>query len=274
MGRMWDEIVERMVARAMPPDLDPEQERIAAEAAENGIRHTLRVAVLLGILLVVAIGAALYRYGYSPDQSNNHRPADLSKVAGQLGAKNTASSEVEVPVAPVSPVSADQHADQTTPPPQPEVPGSASRLGGEDTHIRQGNEALQKENEALQRKLNAMTQSQQSLQAKVTAMEGQLANLAKQPQAATDQATPEVASPSPAAASRAARDKGRVTPKSRSGYTCGDGRNVQDPAHCRGVRAAPEAPAAKAGTYECGNGRTARDPAECKAAGNMRGPYS
>ncbi len=41
-----------MVEYAIPPDIEnPEQERIAEEAAENAIRHTLSVAGIGGVIV-------------------------------------------------------------------------------------------------------------------------------------------------------------------------------------------------------------------------------
>jgi hypothetical protein len=54
-------LLDRLVARAMPPNLpDPEQEHVAAEAAENAIRQVGRMAAVAGVVLLALSGALLY----------------------------------------------------------------------------------------------------------------------------------------------------------------------------------------------------------------------
>jgi hypothetical protein len=85
---MWEGILDRMVARAMPPNLtDPDHERIAAEAAENAIRQTAWLAGIAGILLLVLAGTMLYRY--LPVQQISQARSESSKVVSELAAEES-----------------------------------------------------------------------------------------------------------------------------------------------------------------------------------------
>jgi uncharacterized protein HemX len=64
----------------MPPYItDSEQERIAAETAENAIRQTARFAGILGVVLLAVAGGMLYRS--LPGQQGSQGRPDASKVA-------------------------------------------------------------------------------------------------------------------------------------------------------------------------------------------------
>jgi hypothetical protein len=54
-------LMERLVARAMPPNLmDPDQERVAEAAAESAIRQVGKIAAIAGVVLLVLFGVLLY----------------------------------------------------------------------------------------------------------------------------------------------------------------------------------------------------------------------
>ncbi len=89
VGSMFERIVNRMVDRAMPPYFeDFDQERIAVEAAENGIRQTARVAGIIGGILVVGIAALLYLYFPHPQISQG--PAEATRAAPPARAEENA----------------------------------------------------------------------------------------------------------------------------------------------------------------------------------------
>ncbi len=86
---MFERIVDRMVDRAMPPYFENvDQERIAAEAAENGIRQTARVAGIIGVLLFGVIAALLYLY--FPRQQISQGPSEATRAAPQARAEENA----------------------------------------------------------------------------------------------------------------------------------------------------------------------------------------
>ena len=65
-------IMDRMVERAIPPDVeDPDQERIAEEAAENAIRHVVTIACIAGLVVFAALAALLY--GFPAESANRSR---------------------------------------------------------------------------------------------------------------------------------------------------------------------------------------------------------
>ncbi len=83
---IFDRVLDRMIERAMPPYFeDSDQERIAAEAAENGIRQTVRVAGIAGVILFVVIAAMLYMY--FPPQRISQGPREATRAAPQPGAE-------------------------------------------------------------------------------------------------------------------------------------------------------------------------------------------
>ncbi len=59
---MWNGIMARLVARAIPPGItDPDQERVAGEAAENGILSVLRFSVCIVAILLTALAGLFYQ---------------------------------------------------------------------------------------------------------------------------------------------------------------------------------------------------------------------
>ncbi|HSB81126.1 MAG TPA: hypothetical protein VLM91_20285, partial [Candidatus Methylomirabilis sp.] len=77
-----------MVARALPPNVtDPNQERIAAETAENAIRQTAWVAGIVGVLVLTLAGTVLYRY--LPMQQNSQGRSEPLKPASEVVAEES-----------------------------------------------------------------------------------------------------------------------------------------------------------------------------------------
>jgi hypothetical protein len=221
---MLEGMLARMVARAMPPHItDSDQERIAAEAAENAIRQTAWFAGILGVILLALAGGMLYRS--LPGQQSSQGPSEPSKAAIERGA--------------------------------------------EESNLRQ-------ENEDLQKKLDDVTKE---FQGKMTALEGQVADLtaklhAAQNLAASEQRQAEAAKEKPESLRQMAGSSGmRVSARPPGAYQCGNGRTARDPARCQNT-ASPAASAVRAappGVYQCGDGRTARDPAGCKSSASPAG---
>lgn len=79
-----------MVERAIPPDIDsPAQERIAVEAAENGIRQTATLFGVAGAIVFAVLVALLYRP--SPPAPIRQAPAtEVLAAAGRLDAEEMA----------------------------------------------------------------------------------------------------------------------------------------------------------------------------------------
>jgi hypothetical protein len=57
---MFNRLVCRMAERAVPPGNDPEQERLAAQAAENAIRETAWISAIVGVVLLLGTAVSLY----------------------------------------------------------------------------------------------------------------------------------------------------------------------------------------------------------------------
>src|SRR5574341_404210 len=214
---MWEGMMARMVARAMPPHItDSDQERMAAEVAENAIRQTAWVAGIAGVLLVALAGTMLYRY--LPLQLSSPGRSERSKAASEPAL--------------------------------------------DESRLRQANEDLQK-------KLDDVTKE---FQGKVSALEGQVADLTTKLHAAQNltvggQRKAEATREAPESLRHVAGSSGmRVATRSPGVYQCGDGRTARDPAGCQNTASptASEVRAVPPGVYQCGDGRTARDPAECK----------
>jgi len=222
---MWEEMLARRVARALPPHIaDSDQEMIAAEAAENAIRQTLSLAGIAGVVLLVLAGTMLYIY--LPFQQNSQGRSEPPKAARELAVDEA---------------------------------------------------KLHQANEDLQQKLDDVTKE---LQGKVSALEGQVADLTTKLRAAESSAAKEERQPKAAMETpeslRPVTGFGRtgVATRPPSAYLCGDGRSVRDPTECRRTAspAASEVRPAPPSVYQCGDGRTARNPAECKATASPLEP--
>ena len=138
-----------------------------------------------------------------------------------------------------------------------EATRAAPQPGAEhDANLRQPSEKLQK-------KLDGVTKERDTLQGKLAALEGQVAELNSKLQAAKALAAPKV-TPQPAKQATGPA-RAPVLASHPGTYQCGDGRTVRNPAACKPANASapgvlPSAPS----TYQCGDGRTVRNPAECK----------
>jgi hypothetical protein len=86
-----------MVARAMPQTFDePELERVAEEAAENGIRQTARIASIAGVtllFLLALMAAVLFRY--FPGQHLNETPPKVTEVDRRVSAEDAELRQAE-----------------------------------------------------------------------------------------------------------------------------------------------------------------------------------
>ncbi len=127
------------------------------------------------------------------------------------------------------------------------------------------NAKLRQPTEDLQTKLDDVTKERDTLQGKLIASEGQVAELNRKLQAAQALAAPKNTSQLAKQTTRPARAP--VVASRPSAYQCGDGRTVQNPAACLPANtSAPEAPPNRLRAYQCGDGRTVQNPAECKPA--------
>jgi BMFP domain-containing protein YqiC len=124
---------------------------------------------------------------------------------------------------------------------------------------------LHQPSEDMLGKLDGVTKERDTLQGKLTVLEGQVAELTSKLQAAKALAAPKV---TPQPAKQATGPARAPVLASRPGtYQCGDGRTVRNPAACKPANAsAPGVLPSPPGTYQCGDGRTVRNPAECKPA--------
>jgi TolA-binding protein len=204
-------IVDRMVDRAMPRFIkEPEQERIAEEAAENGIRQTARIASIAGVILLAVIAAILFKY--IPGQHINEAPLTVTEVERNVG---TADAEL-------------RQAEQDS-----------------------------------ERRLEDVTKERDALQGKVSDLEGQVAELNRQLQAARDSAAVQDALQPPRQEAKHTRT--REITRHPGTYRCGDGRTVQNPAGCKAANElALQGIASPPDVYRCGDGRSVRNPLECK----------
>lgn len=214
MGNKLGRFLDWMVERAVPPFIeDRDQQRIAEEAAENGIRQTARVAALSGGILFALIAGILYMY--LPSRQITPAPSEATRAAPQPG-------------------------------------------GEHDAKLRQSAEDLQEQ-------LDEVTKERDTLQGKVTALEGQVAEVNKKLQAAKSLARPKN-TPTPAKQATGPT-RAPVLASRPSTYQCGDGRTVRNPAACRPANAsAPGVVLGSPSAYRCGDGRSVRNPAECKPA--------
>jgi polyhydroxyalkanoate synthesis regulator phasin len=292
---MLERILDWMVERAMPPFIeDPAQERVAQEAAENGIRQTARVAGLVGgILLVMA--AMLYLY--LPHQQINQALSEATSAAPQPGSEmdaklrlsieelqkqlNDVTRERDTLQGKVTDAENDASLRQPSEDLQKQLDdvtkerdtlqGKLTASEGQVADLNSqlqaakalGAPKLRQSVQELHKKLDAVTRERDTLQGRVAALEGQVAGLdsklpaAKGVASPTDTRQPTRPATGPASAS---------IPGSRpSAYQCGDGRTVRNPAACK----PPYAPASedllsRPSAYQCGDGRTVRNPAACK----------
>jgi polyhydroxyalkanoate synthesis regulator phasin len=242
-------IMDRMVERAIPPDVDdPDQQRIAEEAAENAIRHVVTISGIAGVLVVAALAALLY--GFLPSRQVVHGPSQPSEVAARV--------ETE-----------DAKLRQAT----EEWEGKLQQVVTE-------RDALQGKVADLERKLGDLSKPQPAaaiagavaqdpaernrLQGKVRDLERQVADLTQKLQATRPAAVADrnARIPKPARSSNPP-----VSAEPRLAYRCVDGQTVRDPATCKAtVPALPEVVQSVPDTYHCGDGRSVQNPSDCGAA--------
>jgi len=258
---IFDWILDRMVERAMPPYIDDlTQERIAEEAAENGIRQTARLTGIIGVILFMVIAMMLYMY--FPSQQISQGPREATRTGPQPGAENGPNlhQPSEDMLRKLDGVTKERDTLQ----------GKLTVLEGQVAELNSklqaatavGASKLRQPSEELQKKLDGVTKERDSLQGKVADLEGKVAELVRQLQTAkvlaarkdTQQPAKQATGP----------PKTPVLANRPSAYQCGDGRTVRNPAQCKSANASapgllPPAPSA----YQCGDGRTVRNPAEC-----------
>jgi BMFP domain-containing protein YqiC len=265
---MFERIVDWMVKRAMPPFIEnPDEERIAEEAAENGIRHTARIAGISGGILVV-IAAMLYMY--LPSQQSSQGPLGATRAAPEPGAEHDAnlrwpSEDLQKKLDGVT-----RERDTL----QGKLTASEGQVAELNSKLQAANASaaskLRQPSEELQKKLDGVTRERDTLQGKLTVLEGHVAELNSKLQAAKELAAPkDTRQPTRPATGPSG---GPVLSSRPSAYQCGDGRTVRNPAACKpGNASTPGVLLSPPSTYQCGDGRTVRNPAACKP-GNLSAP--
>ena len=246
---MFGRIMDRMVERAIPPDVeDQAQERVAAEAAENAIRHVVAIAGITGVF-VVAVLAALF-YTFLPSWQVGPATSQPSGIAARVAVEVAKLRET--------------------------VEESERKL----QHVVTERDALQGKVAELERRLGELTKpqpqaagaapaaqdpaEQNRLQGKVGELERQVADLTQQLQATRAAAVADRSARTP----KPAKPSGTpVSAEPRLAYRCGDGRTVRDPATCKATgTASPAVSPTVPDTYYCGDGRRVPNPADCRPA--------
>jgi polyhydroxyalkanoate synthesis regulator phasin len=260
---MLERIVDWMVKRAMPPFIEhPDQERIAEEAAENGIRQTARFAGIAGGILVV-MAAMLYMY--LPSQQSSLGPSEVTRATPGQGAEHDAN--LRQPIEDLQKELDGVTKERDT------LQGKLTVLEGQVAELNSrlqtadalATSKLRQPSEELQKKLDGVTKERDTLQGKLTVLEGQVAELTSKLQTANALAAPKDAPRRTKQATSATRTP--VLASRPSTYQCGDGRTVRNPAACKPANAsAPGVHLSPPSTYQCGDGRTVRNPTECEPA--------
>jgi hypothetical protein len=231
-----------MVARSIPPfSADDENRRLAEEAAENGIRLTLRLVGIACAILIVASAVMFFRF--SPGLPDISR---LSEVVG----------------VPRQPVTAEA--------PQGKEAMLRQALEDADKIRDDANKDSQKQFEETrqdsEKKLDEMTKERDALQAKVSGLQQRVTELTTKLQAQADRELPALRQASQPSA-RSAAPAGAVVlaiPHPNT-YVCGDGRILRNPTGCKPAHEPAPVDVATPGTsFQCGDGRIVRDPFLCK----------
>ncbi len=219
-----------MVERAVPPFIeDRAQQRIAEEAAENGIRKTARVAALAGGILFALIAGILYMY--LPSRQITPAPSEATRAVPQPGAEKDA--KLRHPVEDLEKTLDEVTQERDT------LQGKVKDLNGQVAEVKSELQAtkalaaskLHQPSEDDQRKLDNVTKERDTLQGKLAVLEGQVAELNRKLKAAQALTAPKNAPQLAKQATRPARPP--VVASRPSTYHCGDGRTVRNPAACK-----------------------------------------
>jgi hypothetical protein len=238
---VFSTIVERMVERAMPGVLgERHHELIAAEAAENAVRQTARLAFLAGLFVLLLAAGLGYWFVFIPGRQVAATPAVPSESLKQLARDN-------------------------------------EKLSEQNQELQNRIDALTKEREALTAVQAELRKQGADLTKQPGPAEPPGAASPPAPHDVPAASKP-AARPRPAAAPRVAARAAThrkpagarpATARIQSGdsFHCGDGRTVPDPAACASATASapPRDRLDPRHTYRCGDGRTAHDPAQCRS---------
>lgn len=239
---MFSKMMARMVERAMPGALgERHHELIAAETAENAIRQTARLALLVGFLALVLAGALVYVY--IPGREVVAPPAVAPESLKQLNEDN-------------------------------------AKLTEQNQELQKKIDDLTKEREALQTVGADLEKRVADLAKKSQPTDVPLAAAPPSAPRRVLAAVKPPALTKPAVASKVAlRPPKKIIKPARAraatarlqpaeSFHCGDGRTVPDPTRCTPASTATSPPTEQLAlrpTYQCGDGRTAHDPTECRS---------
>lgn len=242
--------MDRMVARAIPPDVeDPAQERIAEEAAENAIRYVVTITGIAGGVVVAGLAALLY--GVLPSWQVGSTASQPSGVVARVAVEVAKLRDT---------VEASERTLQ-------HVVTERDTLQGKVAELERRMEELTKPSpQAASRAPVAQDPAERTrLQGKVSGLERQVADL---PQKLEATGAAPVADRSVHTSTPARPSSTPVSAAPRLAYRCGDGRTVRNPATCRaGAALAPlEVAPSPPSPYHCGDGRSVPNPADCGAA--------
>ena len=243
-------IMDRLVERAIPPDVeDPAQERIAQEAAENAIRHVVMICGIAGVVVVAGLAALLY--GVLPSWQVGPTASQPSGVAARVA--------VEVAKLRETVEESERKLQQ--------VITERDTLQGKVAELERRMEELTKpQPQAASTAPVAQDPAEQNrLQGKVSDLERQVADLTQKLEAIRGAAVAGRSAHTP----KSSKPSGTpVSAEPGLAYRCGDGRTVRDPATCKATGTAPpEVVPSVPGTYYCGDGRSVPNPADCRPAG-------
>jgi ABC-type nickel/cobalt efflux system permease component RcnA len=214
---MGEGMLARMVARAIPPHItDADQQRIAAEAAENAIRQTAWFAGIAGVLLLVLAGTMLYRY--LPVQQNRQVRSEPSKAANEVAADESKLHQTDEDV--------QQKLEDVT----KELQGKVSTLEGQVAELTTKLRAAQKSTAGEERQANAAKETPESLRQVAGFGRAGVATRPPSVYQCGDGRTARDPSQCRDTASPAASEV-RAAPTGV--YQCGDGRTTHNPAECK-----------------------------------------
>jgi predicted nuclease with TOPRIM domain len=293
---VFDGLVGRMAERAVPPGIDPEQERIAMEAAATGIREAGWIVAIVGLIGVLAGGAAvaLYLPGRPAPQVVTSRPPLEEGVANPTRDEEQQPRNEDVQARLDDSVKEREALQANVAELQKErdtLRGRVSDLerstGKEGDTVRTGLAELQKERDALRGKVAELERGtvneREALQSAVAQLQKERDTLRGK---VADQERGGVKERESLQATVAQLQKERDTLR---GKVADLERRVaslnEKPAAVPATTEAPrpprrtatpavtaKAPAGPRGLYVCGDGRTARDPSDCKSRASSASP--